>query len=179
MTKTDIVAAPGQPQIVITRDFRAPRDLLFRAHIDPRLLAQWLGPRTVRMTVDRLEARDGGIWRYTHHQPDGEAHVFHGVYHGPPSPDGIVQTLEYERMPGHVCLNTITFEEHDGTTTLRQNTVFQSVGDRDGYVESGMEDGVRDSMQRLNELVTAEAAAGSTATASTATGGTATGSKGE
>ena len=108
MTRTDIVAVPGLPQIVITRDFRAPRDLLFRAYTDPELLVQWLGPRTVRMTVDRLDARDGGTWRYVHHQPDGEEHAFHGVYHGTPSPDGIVQTYEYERMPGHVSLNTIT-----------------------------------------------------------------------
>jgi uncharacterized protein YndB with AHSA1/START domain len=161
MTQTEIVAIPGQPQIVVTRDFHASRDLLFRAHTDPELLVQWLGPRTVRMTVDRLETRHGGLWRYTHHQPGGEAHVFHGVYHGTPSPAGIVQTLEYERAPGHVCLNTITFTEHGGTTTLRQNTVFQSVGDRDGYVQSGMEEGVRASMSRLDELVTGRTTAGS------------------
>ena len=66
MTNTQIVAAPGLPQIVITRQFRAPRELLFRAHTDPELLVQWLGPRQVRMTVDRLDAWDGGRWRYTH-----------------------------------------------------------------------------------------------------------------
>jgi uncharacterized protein YndB with AHSA1/START domain len=179
MTQTGIVAEPGQPQIVITRDFRAPRDLLFRAHTDPDLLVQWLGPRTVRMTVDRLDARDGGIWRYTHRQPGGEAHAFHGVYHGTPSPDGIVSTFEYERAPGHVSLNTITFEEHDGTTTLRQNTVFQSVADRDGYVESGMEEGVRDSMQRLDELLAAQATAGRTTAAITTAGRISPGNKGE
>jgi uncharacterized protein YndB with AHSA1/START domain len=153
MAKTQIVAAPGLPQIVITREFHAPPELLYRAHTDPELLVQWLGPRTLTMTIDRLDARDGGTWRYTHHQADGDAHSFHGVYHGTPSPDGIVQTLEYERIPGHVCLNTITFEEHDGRTTLRQNTVFQSVEDRDGYVQSGMEEGVNDSMDRLGELI--------------------------
>jgi len=159
MTNTQIVAAPALPQIVITRQFRAPRELLFRAHTDPELLVQWLGPRQVRMTVDRLDAWDGGRWRYTHYWPDGAAHAFHGVYHGSPSAAaGIVQTLEYERAPGHVCLNTITFEERDGSTTLRQNTVFQSVADRDGYVESGMEHGVRDSMDRLSELVSRLAA---------------------
>ena len=155
MTQTEIDAAPGLPQIVITRDFRAPRELIFRAYTDPELLVQWLGPRTVRMTVDRLDARDGGAWRYIHYQPDGEEHAFHGLYHGTPSPDGIVQTYEYERAPGHVSLNTITFDEQGGRTTLRQNTVFQSVGDRDGYVRSGMETGVRDSMDRLGELLAA------------------------
>ena len=67
MTQTEIDAAPGLPQIVITRDFRAPRELLFRAYTDPELLVQWLGPRTMRMTVDRLDARDGGAWRYIHY----------------------------------------------------------------------------------------------------------------
>ena len=155
MTQTDIVAVPGRPQIVITRDFRAPRDLLFQAYTDPELLVQWLGPRTMRMSVDRLDARDGGTWRYVHYQPDGEEHAFHGVYHGTPSPDGIVQTYEYERMPGHVSLNTVTFDERGSTTTFRQNTVFQSVSDRDGYVRSGMEEGVRTSMERLGELLAA------------------------
>ena len=89
---TQIVAGPGIPQIVVTREFRARRELLFRAHTDPELLVQWLGPRKVRMAVDHLDARDGGIWRYTHYLADGEAHAFHGVYHGTPSPDGIVQT---------------------------------------------------------------------------------------
>lgn len=153
MATTQIVATPGIPQIVITRQFRAPRDLLFRAHIEPGLLVRWLGPRTMRTTVDRLDARDGGTWRYIQYEPDGEAHAFHGVYHGTPSCDGIVQTFEYERIPGHVFLNTITFEEHDGQTTLRQNSVFQSVEDRDSYVEGGMEKGVTDSMDRLSELV--------------------------
>ncbi len=154
MAETHIDAPAGLPQIVITRGFRARRELVFRAHTDPELLVQWLGPRQVRMTVHRLDPRDGGCWRYTHQMLDGSAHTFHGVYHGTPSADaGIVQTLEYQRAPGHVCLNTITFEERDGITTLRQNTVFQSVADRDGYVESGMEYGVTDSMDRLADLV--------------------------
>ncbi len=155
MATTQIVAEPGIPQIVVTREFRARPELLLRAHTDPELLVQWLGPRQVRMVVDHLDARDGGIWRYTHYLADGEAHAFHGVYHGTPSPDGIVQTLEYERMPGHVCLATVTFAEHDGMTTLCQNTVFQSVADRDGYVQSGMDEGVHDSMDRLAELIAA------------------------
>ena len=154
MAQTQIIAPPGLPQIVITREFHAPRELLFRAHTDPELLAQWLGPRTMTMTIDHLDARSGGTWRYTQYDADGGAHSFHGVYHGTPSPDGIIQTFEYEREPGHVFLNTITFEEHGGQTTLRQNSVFQSVEDRDSYVRSGMEEGVHDSMDRLTELIT-------------------------
>jgi uncharacterized protein YndB with AHSA1/START domain len=153
MGTTHIIAEPGIPQIVITREFDVPREVLFRAHTDPELLVRWLGPRSLTMTVDRLEVRDGGRWRYTHRDAEGNAHAFRGVYHGTPSPDGIVQTYEYERVPGHVFLNTVTFEERGGKTVLRQNSVFQSVQDRDGYVESGMEEGVNDSMDRLDELV--------------------------
>jgi len=160
MAQTQIIAKPGMPQIEITREFDAPRELLFRAHTEPELLVQWLGPRNLTMTIDRLEPRDGGTWRYTHREADGTEYGFHGVYHGTPSVEGIVQTFEFEGMPGHVSLEKVTFEEQDGKTLLRQNSVFQSVEDRDGMVESGMEDGVNDSMERLDELVARLAPAG-------------------
>ena len=153
MAKTQIIAEPGMPQIVITREFAAPRELLFRAHIDPELLVQWLGPRAQSMTVHRLEARDGGRWRYTHQGADGNEYGFHGVFHGTPSPDGIVRTVEFEGAPGHVSLETITFEDRGCTTLLRQSAVFQSVADRDAMLQSGMERGVTEGMERLDELV--------------------------
>jgi uncharacterized protein YndB with AHSA1/START domain len=153
MATTQITAEPGVPQISITRAFAAPRELLFRAHTDPELLVQWLGPRGQRMTVERLEARDGGRWRYIHQGADGQAYGFHGVFHGTPSPDGIVRTVEFEGAPGHVSLETLTFEEQGGTTLLRQSAVFQSVADRDAALQSGMERGVTEGMERLDELV--------------------------
>ena len=104
MAKTQIIAKPGMPQIEITREFDAPRELLFRAHTDPKLLVQWLGPRRLTMTIDRFDARDGGTWRYTHRDTDGTEYGFHGVFHGTPSVDGIVQTFEFEGAPGHVSL---------------------------------------------------------------------------
>ncbi len=153
MAKTQIIAEPGVPQIVITREFDAPRELLFRAYTDPELLVQWLGPRRLTMTIDRHDARDGGTWRYIHRDADGTEYGFHGVFHGTPSPDGIVRTFEFEGMPGHVSMETAIFEEHGGKTLLRLNAVFQSVEDRDGHVQSGMEEGVNDSMEGLAELV--------------------------
>lgn len=153
MATTQITAEPGLPQITITREFKAPRELLFRAHTDPTLLVQWLGPRGLHMAVDRLEARDGGRWRYTHRDSNGNEFGFHGVYHGTPSPDGIVQTFEFEGVPGHVSLETIAFEEHNGTTLLRQTAIFQSLADRDSALESGMERGVNEGMERLDELL--------------------------
>jgi uncharacterized protein YndB with AHSA1/START domain len=152
MAEIRIVAEAGVPQIVVSREFRASREFLFRAHTDPEMLVRWLGPRSLILSVDHLDARDGGRWRYTHRDANGDGYSFHGVFHGDPSPDGIVQTWEDENDPGHVCLSTVTFIEHDGTTVLRQNTVFQSVEDRDRYVRTGMEQGVRDSMNRLDDL---------------------------
>lgn len=142
------------PQIVITREFDAPRELLFRAHTDPALLAQWLGPRGLTMTVDRWEVRDGGTWRYIHRDGDGNEYGFHGVFHGTPSAEGgIVQTFEFEGTPGHVSLETLTFEERDGKTVVRTNDIFQSVEDRDAMLQLGMAEGVNEGYERLDELL--------------------------
>ena len=153
MGKTQITADPGMPQIIITREFDAPRDLVFRAFTEPRLLEQWLGPRDLTLRVDNYETRDGGRWRYVHTDAEGNEHGFHGVFHGTPSPDGIVQTCEYEGVPGHVKLDTITLEQRGSRTLVRTVSSFQSVEDRDGMVASGMERGVRDSDERLAELL--------------------------
>jgi uncharacterized protein YndB with AHSA1/START domain len=153
MAKARITAEPGVPQILIEREFDAPRELLHRAFTDPDLVAQWLGPRELTTTIDRYELRDGGRWRFIHTGPDGSEDAFHGVFHGEPSPDGIVRTFEWEGLPGHVLMETATFEERDGKTLLRTNSVFQSVEDRDGMIESGMEGGMNDSLDRLDEVV--------------------------
>jgi uncharacterized protein YndB with AHSA1/START domain len=153
MGKTKIVAEPGMPQTEITREFAAPRELLFRAYTEPDLLVQWLGPRDYTMSIDRYEVRDGGTWRYVHSDADGNEFGFHGVFHGTPSLDGIVQTFEFEGTPGHVCLETLTFEEQGDTTLVRTASVYQSVADRDAMIESGMEQGLNEGYDRLDELI--------------------------
>lgn len=153
MGKTQFTAEPGIPQIISEREFDAPRELLFRAWTEPDLLKQWLGPRNLTMEIDRYDVRDGGTWRYVHRDDEGNEYAFHGVFHGDPSPDGMVQTFEYEGYPGHVSLDTLTFEERDGKTIVRTNTVFQSVEARDGMMQSGMEIGVNDGYDRLDELI--------------------------
>ncbi|MGH2559837.1 MAG: SRPBCC family protein [Thermomicrobiales bacterium] len=154
MAKTRIIAEPGVPQIVITREFAAPRELLFRAYTDPALLVQWLGPRRLTTTVDRYDVRDGGRWRYVSRDTDGTEYGFHGLFHGTPSVEGIVQTFEFEGTPGKVSLETLTFEEQNGQTLVRINAVYQSVADRDEMVASGMEEGINEGMDRLDELFT-------------------------
>jgi uncharacterized protein YndB with AHSA1/START domain len=153
MGKTQFNAEPGIPQIITEREFDAPRELLFRAWTEPELLAQWLGPRNLTMEIDRYDVRDGGTWRYVQRDEEGNEYAFHGVFHGDPSPDGMVQTFEYEGFPGHVSLDTLTFEERDGKTIARTNTVFQTIEARDGMMQSGMEYGVDDGYDRLDELI--------------------------
>jgi uncharacterized protein YndB with AHSA1/START domain len=151
--KTQIIAEPGIPRCVIIREFAAPRDVLFRAYVEPELLVQWLGPRAVTTTIEHFDVRHGGTWRYTARDADGNEYGFRGVFHGTPSPDGIVQTFEFEGAPGHVCLETATFEEQNGRTVVRQISVFQSVEDRDAMIQSGMEIGVNEGFERLDALI--------------------------
>jgi uncharacterized protein YndB with AHSA1/START domain len=153
MGRTQITAEPGTSQIVITREFDAPRDLVFRAYTDPELLVQWLGPRELTLTVGQYDVRDGGRWRFVHTDAEGNEFGFHGVFHGTPSPDGTVRTVVFEGMPGHVSLEALTPEERDGRTLVHELSSFQSVEDRDGMIASGMERGVTDSNERLAELL--------------------------
>jgi uncharacterized protein YndB with AHSA1/START domain len=153
MGKTQITAEPGMSLIVITREFDAPREVVFRAYTDPELIVQWLGPRDLTMTIDEYDVRDGGRWRYISTDEQGNEFGFRGVFHGTPSPDGTVQTFEFEGMPGHVALETLTMEDRDGKTFVRTVSSFQSVEDRDGMAASGMEHGVHDSHERLDELL--------------------------
>jgi uncharacterized protein YndB with AHSA1/START domain len=153
MTTTQVTAEPGTPYIDFTREFDAPRDLLFRAHTDPELLVQWLGPRRLTMVIDRYDVEDGGKWRDIHRVQDGTEYGFHGVFHGTPSPDGMVQTFEFEGAPGHVSLDQITFEARNGRTVLHGHSVFQSVQARDAMVQSGMEGGLSEAYERLDELI--------------------------
>src|SRR3974390_437805 len=100
MAKTQITAEPGIPQIIMTSEFDAPRELVFRAYTEPELLQQWLGPGDLTMAVKENGVRDGGKWRFVHPDAEGHEHGFHGVFHGNPSPDGIVRTFEYKGASG-------------------------------------------------------------------------------
>jgi uncharacterized protein YndB with AHSA1/START domain len=153
MSEVQITVVPGRPQVLITREFDAPLDLVVRAHVEPDLLAQWWGPRGPEIIVDRYEVRDGGRWRVIHREPDGAEFAFRGVFHGEPSAAGIVQTFEYEGWPGQVSLQSMTFEERDGRTIVRTNAVYPSVEARDAMVEAGMARGVEEGSARLDELL--------------------------
>jgi uncharacterized protein YndB with AHSA1/START domain len=153
MSTTQIDAPAGVPFIDITREFDAPRDLVFRAWTDPELLVQWLGPRKYKMTIDKYDLRDGGQWRYVHSDDEGNAWGFHGVFHGSQTPDGMLQTFEFEGAPGHVSLESLTLEDKGGKTIMRNHAVYQSIEARDAMIESGMEEGMNDGFDRLDDLL--------------------------
>ncbi len=154
--KTTITAEPGKQGLIITREFDAPRELVFQAFTDPELYVQWLGPRRLTMRLDTFEPRSGGRWRYIHTDQSGNEFGFHGVYHEVLAPERIIDTFEFEGLPeaGHVCLETLTLEAlTGGRTRLTAQSVFQSVADRDGALQSGMKEGLHDSHERLTELL--------------------------
>ena len=151
--KTVVTAEPGKQDLYITREFDAPRNLVYRAHIDPKLFVQWLGPHGYEMRLDYFEPVSGGRYRYVHKGNDGIEYGFHGAFHEM-SEAAMIQTFEFEGYPGHVSLDCMTLEELPGGRTKAMiHSIFQSVADRDGLIQSGMEKGVREGYERLDDVL--------------------------
>jgi uncharacterized protein YndB with AHSA1/START domain len=153
--KTLVTAEPGKQEVIITREFDAPRELVFRAHIDPKLYVEWLGPRGYEMVLETFEPYSGGRYRYIHKDETGNEFAFHGVFHEI-SEERMIQTFEFEGLPepGHVTLDTMRLESLPGNRTrVTVQSVFQSIADRDGMVQAGMEVGVREGYERLDEIL--------------------------
>ncbi len=153
MSEYKIVAEPGKQVVLITHIFDAPRELVWKIYTDPKLMPKWWGPRNLKTTVDKMEVKSGGSWRIVQKDPDGNEFAFHGVYHDVLPPERIVDTMEWEGMPGHVLFETVVFEDFEGKTKVTNTSIFQSVEDRDGMVETGMETGVKESNERFTELL--------------------------
>jgi uncharacterized protein YndB with AHSA1/START domain len=140
-------------EIVLRRTFDAPRALVFKTMTDPALIPRWWGPHGYTTIVDKMDVRPGGEWRFVHHAPNGHATAFHGVYREIAPPDRLVYTFEWEGMPGHVSTETIRFSERDGKTTMINTVRYASVEDRDGVLNSGMQKGAAETMDRLAALI--------------------------
>lgn len=148
-----VTAEPGSHSITMTRDFDAPPALILRAHTEPDLLKQWLGPNGFEMIVETFEPVHGGAYRYIHRDDQGNEFAFRGVFHGTPSVDGLVQTFEWEGAPGQVSLDQMRLEDLGGRTRIVTTSVFPTVEMRDAIIEHGMETGVREGYQRLDDVL--------------------------
>jgi uncharacterized protein YndB with AHSA1/START domain len=156
MNKTEFKIEPGKLDFTTIREFDAPRERVFKIYTDPKLIPLWWGPRDLTTTVQPAEIQTGSSWRYVQVDQQGNTFAFHGVFHEVTAPERVIQTFEFEGLPekGHVLLETVLFEELPGNRTrLVAQDVFQSVADRDGMLESGMESGTVESMDRLEELL--------------------------
>ncbi|AZN39033.1 SRPBCC family protein [Paenibacillus albus] len=154
--ETKLTAEPGKQVILIEREFNAPRELVFEAFTDADLFVQWMGPSQLTMQLEKFDARDGGAWKYISKDPSGGEYAFCGVFHEVTAPQRIVQTFEFLGLPerGHVTLETAVFEElPGGRTIVKMESVFRSVADRDGMLQSGMEGGMNESFGRLVKLL--------------------------
>jgi uncharacterized protein YndB with AHSA1/START domain len=153
MPKTEYVIEPGKQELTSTVILDAPRELVFKAYTDPQLFARWWGPRRYENKIEKFDSRPGGEWHVVQRGADGSEHGFRGVNHDVVAPERICATFEYLGFPGHVMLQTATFEPLGNKTKLVAHLVFESVMDRDGMVASGMRDGSDESMERLAELL--------------------------
>ncbi len=141
------------PSIRMSRDFAATPEQLVRAHTDPELFLQWVGPNGTSLTIDYWDARTGGSWRTHGPGPDGEEYAFHGSFHDVRE-DRLVQTFTYEGFPDSVALETMTFEDlGGGLTRLHLQSMFDSYEARDGMLASGMDVGVNDGYAKLDGLL--------------------------
>jgi uncharacterized protein YndB with AHSA1/START domain len=151
--RTATVSTPTDREIHIERVFDAPRDRVFAAYTDPELMPEWWGPRGTTTIVDQMDVRAGGSWRFVARDSDGSETGIRGTYREVTPPERIVQTFEWEGMPGHVSVETATFEDLGDRTKVTTRSIFHTPEERDGMLGSGMERGMNETYARLDELL--------------------------
>ncbi len=148
------IEARGDLEIVQSRTFDAPRDLVFRTMNDPELLPRWWGPSYLTTVVEKMEVRPGGSWRFVQRAPDGGEHAFSGRYLEVVAPERVSMTFNYEGLEGdHEAVSTVVLTEDNGRTVMTSTMVFKTRDDRDGMVNSGMEGGARETDERLAAIL--------------------------
>lgn len=151
-TKALQLTTPTDREIRVERVFNAPRERVWRAYTDPKLVAQWWG-RGNKLDIERLEVERGGHWRFVEHAPEG-VEGFEGRFREVTPPERLVQTFEWDGMPGYVAIDTTTFEDlGDGRTRVVATSLFHTKEERDGMLGSGMEGGMSDSYAALDRLL--------------------------
>lgn len=153
MSGATTLTTPSDREIATERVFDVHRDRVFAAYTDPQLIPKWWGPRRMTTIVDQMDVRPGGAWRFVSHDCDGQEQGFRGIYREVSPPERIVQTFEWEGLPGHVIVETATFEDLGARTRVRTTSLFHTTEERDGMLASGMESGLTESHERLTELL--------------------------
>jgi uncharacterized protein YndB with AHSA1/START domain len=146
------VTLPADDQILITREFDAPSELVFKAWTTPELVKRWWSGQRGAVTSAEIDLRVGGMWRYVMDATGGFEVAFHGEYREIVPNERIVTTEVFEGMPDAQAVDTITFAELDGRTTLTMHVQHTSKEDRDGHINSGMEGGMQESMDALEQV---------------------------
>jgi uncharacterized protein YndB with AHSA1/START domain len=152
-SKESTLKVLSDTQIEMSRVFNAPRELVWNAITDPNAVTHWWGLRNNTTVVDKMDVRIGGLWRYIQTDPDGNRHAFNGMYNEIVPEERLVYTFEYEPMPGHVIIDSVTLHDLGDGTLISVVSTFQSKEDLDGMLQSGMEAGANESWDRLEELL--------------------------
>jgi len=141
-------------EITMERVFDASRDLVWKLWTDPKMIPRWWGPRNNQTTVDKMDFRVGGEWRFIQIDPEGNEYAFHGVYREIVPPHKISETFNFEPIgPGHELIEVVMFEDIGGKTKMISKAIYNSIEDLEGMVRSGMEEGSNESMERFEELL--------------------------
>jgi uncharacterized protein YndB with AHSA1/START domain len=154
--QTKVIAEEGKQELFIVREFDLPVELLFKAYTDPDLLVQWMGNKHSQITVEKLENKSHGSWRFVQTDKAGNKYCFNGVIHDFHAPQRIIRTFEIENFSGsgNVQLEFLTFEElSDSTCKLTIQTIYRSNQDRDTTIKHGMEKGVNMAHNKLQEVI--------------------------
>ncbi len=154
MAKTGFTADKEKREVVVTRVFECPRELIWKAYTDPEMIPKWWGPAKYSTRVDKMDAREGGMWRFVHSDSSGKEYAFHGIYREMSKPERIVSTFVFEGAPGKEIIDTLTLEDlGEGKTLYASRSAYESIKDFEGMISSGMESGMRESLDRLAKLV--------------------------
>ena len=155
-TKSGLTINTDKREITGTRIFNAPRELVFKVITDPKLIPQWWGPRRLTTTVEQMEVKVGGVWRYIQRDAEGHEFAFNGVYREITPPERLVYTFEFEEIRGHEMVETLIFTAEGDKTRMTDIMAFQSLEDLEGMVQSGMEEGGLETFERLDEVLEKE-----------------------